>query len=311
MTSPLYRKPAPPRREDDAHASALRSRLESRRAQAQRLPEVQAHILLMMRARLDELAKDGWHNDAWKSQRALVIRQQAQAALDAAEESAMEALEDARSQASQAATRDPGSIQEQQLLELQIGNAWMSLHQYLESAAADRDPLAALERVADRITGDRVAVEALRRFGQDYVASRFGGETKQVQERIQAVLTSVADRAEAPTLTPVQVEARAILADIDRGLARLQVNSQQLRTEINGKGQAAALAEWQDGAAIRFGDQRGRFPAEAVTAAFSAESRAWAIAAPKAYPLLAQPAQPAKPDLLEQLGMQRATETFG
>ncbi len=53
MTSPLYRKPAPPRREDDAHASALRSRLESRRAQAQRLPEVQAHILLMMRARLD------------------------------------------------------------------------------------------------------------------------------------------------------------------------------------------------------------------------------------------------------------------
>jgi hypothetical protein len=90
----------------------LRTRIEPRMQQLRSLSEKQAHILLMLRVRLDELAHDDMHTEVWRRQREHQVRDQAQQALDDIETAAAEALGEIRDLATKATEREQGSVQQ-------------------------------------------------------------------------------------------------------------------------------------------------------------------------------------------------------
>jgi hypothetical protein len=294
MSSPLLRAVRKATHDDktptghgEAHASALRSRIAAKLESARALPEIQASILLELRQRLDELAHDGDHTREWKAKREQEVRADAMRALDGAEQVASEAVGEAHDLAHAATVREPASVAEAHLLEAQIGNAWAAMRMHLDSAKGMPDTVAAIERACASAEGDAVKIEALRRYGDDWLVATFPNEPRVARERVQAAMHAAIDAAEAPSLTPLQRTGRAILAEVDHGVGYLLANGRDARNEIERQGKTAALAAWGEGdAPILFANNRGWYTGEHVAANFGEPARLWALQAQRAYPRL-------------------------
>jgi hypothetical protein len=278
----------PPAGQGESDAQLLRSRIEQRMEKVRNLSEVQSQILLMLRARMEELAHDTSHSQSWITQRQDAVVAEAVKALDNAEAAAAEALAEISEQARRAAgPRKPPSTQDAILEQMQLQNAWISVSQLLDGAKGQADALAAVEAACASAAADPLKLAALKQFGDDWVSKALAGEPRYAQERVRGVMAAAIDAAEAPMRTPLQAAAHAILADAERGNGRLQANSQLARKEIGWGAKAGALAGWDDGEAIMHSYRGQIAPAEAISAGFGPQARAWAISAQKNYPVLA------------------------
>ena len=283
----------PPAGHGEADAAALRDRCAARlQSVREDLAEQHASVALMLRDRLAELHADREHSAAWVRQREAEIREEAAKALDDLDAEAAEAIADVRERAAKASERKPRDAQEAQLLEARMANEWVSLKMVLDAAVRQSNPLAALEAAAESAAaGDMVKAQALRRFGPDWIASALIGEPRYARQRALDALNAAVARAEEPHLTPLQKQARAILADVDRGTDRMRYNSAQVRREASTYDgwKAAALTGWGDDNGIVPLSDRGRtdIPTEHLAAAFGERAQAWAQRAGRAYPRLA------------------------
>lgn len=286
-----------PAGQGETDAAILRNRVEGRLDGVRDLAERQATVALLLRERLAELHSDREHTRAWLQQRETEVRAEAAKALDEMETAAAEALEEVRAQATKAAERKPANAAEAQLLEARIANEWTALRMVLDAATRQSDPLAALEAAAESAAASSPEkAAALRRMGPDWVAATLIGEPRYARQRALDALNAGVARAEEPHLTPLQRQARAILADVQRGADRLEWNSGQVRREVgtHDDWRVAALAGWGEEPGtgrdqVVYLSDRGRtdVPTAQLSANFGPAARAWQMHARRSYPLLA------------------------
>lgn len=237
----------------EAEAQKLRDRVAADMQAAKDLPEIQAALLVNFRAALHALASDNDHSMQWLRQRTQDTRSQAGQALDDAEASAAEALQRVRAVVLKATSTAPASGQDAVLQELQLTNAWASVRQILEAAALQADPLQAIELATQSTGSDPIKRAAIRRFAPDWVTAQYAAQPQYARQRILEALFAGLDAAELPSMSATQKAGRAILAECERGTARLRMNSSACRNEISGKSTAPVLAGWADGSSIPTG----------------------------------------------------------